>query len=350
MLINNRIKSILILVFIFIISISGCSQVNESPGANSINSEQGRIENKNCQEKTIAGVKKDFILSIVPELEFYNPETSPLPGIPLIAHIEGTGIPEHFYLHWSTNQGSFMLLDHKSQVTELGSDACMEYIGKIYWSPLGNQDSCDGLQNPVLEIMVKLENSSRDSILAQSVLAVTRTEQGFFTINPSQYVLHYGEYCSKKQNEFSIKVGDSIIALNDWEDEIDLKGILGNPINEETVELGQEADTFSGSLVKVLYYEGLMIKLFSPSHNKEEFWVMEIVVSNKNYGTFSGIRIGDNLQELKEIYPGLTIAENGSADENNCAYELADRENYNYMFFEVCNGIVSQIRIMHEMP
>ena len=71
--------------------------------------------------------------------------------------------------------------------------------------------------------------------------------------------------------EYSITIGDDYIALRDWEDTVDIYGLLGEPASQEVEVLGQGADTFAGSYIKTLKYENLEIKLFSPHDNGQSF-------------------------------------------------------------------------------
>lgn len=159
-------------------------------------------------------------------------------------------------------------------------------------------------------------------------------------------------YPYERFEEFSVKAkaGDDFIALKDWDDKVDLHSLLGETINEKTEILGDSADTFSGSFVKTMQYEGLEIILFSPKDNGSSFWIMEIIVTGEEYSTYEGIEIGGSLELLKEIYPSLYMLEDGRTDDNNCAYEIADMEEYNYLRFEVSDGIITEIRIYHDIP
>lgn len=150
--------------------------------------------------------------------------------------------------------------------------------------------------------------------------------------------------------EYSVIVGDGFIALRDWDNAIDITGLLGEPLSEEVIVLDQDSDTFSGSYLKTIRYDGLEIKLFSPKDNGNSFWIMEITISGGEYTTFQGIKIGDPLESLKDKYPSISNVEDGRTDDNNRAYEISDIENYNYLRFEVGNGLVSQIRLFHMSP
>lgn len=154
----------------------------------------------------------------------------------------------------------------------------------------------------------------------------------------------------ERLKDLSIRVGNNIITLLDWDNEINLYELLGKPLSEDIQELGQVADTFAGSFIKTLNYDGLRVRLFSPKDNGKTFWVMEIVVSGGVYKTFRGIKVGDSLQEVKEKYPHVSKVKDGRVSDNNCAYEIVGVEGYNYLRFEILNGTVSEIRIFHEMP
>ena len=77
---------------------------------------------------------------------------------------------------------------------------------------------------------------------------------------------------------------------------------------------------------------------------------MEILVLKNGIITNRGIQIGDSIKLLKEKYPSISKVKDGRTDDNNCSYEIADRERYCYLRFEVNKGIVSQIRLFHELP
>ena len=149
--------------------------------------------------------------------------------------------------------------------------------------------------------------------------------------------------------DYSINVNDEVIAIRDWYDDIDLYKILGDPLSEDIQKL-ESADTLSSSFIKTLKYEGLEIGLFSPSDNGITFWILDIKVYSNLYSTFKGIKVGDSLETLKNRYPLITKILDGRTDDNNYAYEIADRERYLYQQFEVESGIIQQIHIFHLIP
>ncbi|OQA06592.1 MAG: hypothetical protein BWY65_02158 [Firmicutes bacterium ADurb.Bin373] len=114
--------------------------------------------------------------------------------------------------------------------------------------------------------------------------------------------------------------------------------------------LGSEADTFSGSHVKTLKYEGVVAKLFSPKDNGKEFWLMSVDLTSPKLQTPRAITVGSALAQLKEAYKGIEIFKDGRTDANNCAYEFCAREEYKYMIFEVEKGVVKEIKLYAELP
>jgi hypothetical protein len=113
--------------------------------------------------------------------------------------------------------------------------------------------------------------------------------------------------------------------------------------------LGSTADTHSGSHIKTLKYEGLTVQLFSPEDNGKEFWIMNMLLTNERLKTPGGITVGSTLADLKGAYKDLEIKPDGRTDIDNCAYRLS-RERYEYMEFEVEEGIVKEIKLYVELP
>jgi hypothetical protein len=148
--------------------------------------------------------------------------------------------------------------------------------------------------------------------------------------------------------EFSLKIAeDKYITLKDYEQEMNIEEFLGQPLNVNIEMLGSGSDTFEGSLVKTIDYEGLTLKLFAPETN---FWLMEAYVTNEQFETFREISVGDSLTQLKEVYETLEQIPDGRTDINNAAYLFKDDMHYNYLMFEIKDGVIEFIRMYHEMP
>ena len=145
-------------------------------------------------------------------------------------------------------------------------------------------------------------------------------------------------------NEFSVVFGDKYISLKDWDKDNYVAGILGKPIEETTKILGSGADTFAGTSVKTLKYQGLIITLF----RGREYWITMMVMTDGQYQTYRGITIGSTVSELKQAYENVIQALDGRTDINNCAYTFNDQERY--IWFEVGKGVIKEIKLYVEIP
>ena len=141
-----------------------------------------------------------------------------------------------------------------------------------------------------------------------------------------------------EKSDFTIWDGSKSISLYDREDVINLKGILGKPKSEKTEQLGPGSDTFNGSFVKKLSYDGIELQLFAPKGNEKAFWIYGIVVTGKGFTTVKGFRVDNSLSELKKLYPNIETAKDGRQDENNCAYETSKSDECSYLTFEIKGG------------
>jgi hypothetical protein len=148
-------------------------------------------------------------------------------------------------------------------------------------------------------------------------------------------------------NDFSLSINNAIITLNDWDYEVNLDEVLGDPVSQNVEELGDGADTHTGSFIKRVKYDGLQFELFSPKQNGKDFWIMTMEIFKKGYKTPRGIEIGNTVEAVMNAYPGIEIALDGRTNPNNCAYEISNEEQYNYLRLDVKEGLVSGMKIYH---
>jgi len=151
-------------------------------------------------------------------------------------------------------------------------------------------------------------------------------------------------------DEYSLMADNRPITLTDWYKESDLSALLGKLVSEDNEVLGSTADTYSGSHIKTLKYDGIVAKLFSPKDNGKEFWLMSLDLTSSKLQTPSGITVGSTLAQLKEAYKGIETFPDGRTDANNCAYRVGTREGYKHITFEVEKGIVKEIKLFVELP
>lgn len=116
-------------------------------------------------------------LYIDAELDFYAPTMSMVPGLPLKGRSEADNTIQDLRYHWITEYGSFLSWGDDGATGELGSDFFNSgYI--IYWTPLLSRQLDIGKE---FEIILKLEDSDGITVLAEEVIIIKVTEEGFIT-------------------------------------------------------------------------------------------------------------------------------------------------------------------------
>ena len=105
------------------------------------------------------------------------------------------------------------------------------------------------------------------------------------------------------QNEangnFFVKGKNGVVSLGELDNKIDLEKVLGNKLSERIDKLDEGADTFAGSYVKNIEFEGVKVTLVSPSNNDQTFWVQNMLITSKDYEVLKGIKVGDSLEHVK---------------------------------------------------
>ena len=163
--------------------------------------------------------------------------------------------------------------------------------------------------------------------------------------------LTLGEYEVKKpsvqQYHYSLVFGGNVISLKTRD--IDrIYDVLGSPISEATEHLGEEADTFAGSSIKTLEYEGLTFKLFAPRGEEPSYWLMSIDSTGAGVETTRGIQIGSAFEELNKAYNNLEEVPDGNTEKRR--FRISNQSEYEYMEFEILDGMVVRIRLYVELP
>lgn len=154
---------------------------------------------------------------------------------------------------------------------------------------------------------------------------------------------------SRVNQDFSVKINDTILTLQTWDDEVDLIKLLGTPRSQNTRTL-QDADTLTGSFLKEMKFAGLEMQLFSPKQNGKSFWIMNMRLTDPTYVTARGLRVGMVLGDLKMIYPNIQNVTNGNDDPDQAIYRIGTLETLDYAEYTVENGIVKQIDLYNEIP
>ncbi len=149
---------------------------------------------------------------------------------------------------------------------------------------------------------------------------------------------------------YSLLADNQPVTLGRYYNEEELGAILGKPVFQIVEALDSTADTYAGSFIKTLKYEGLVMEMFSPRDDGKNFWLMSVDTTSANLCTPRGISAGSTLGQLKKAYSAIEIAPDGRTDANNCAYRIGGAAEYKNITFEVEKGIVSQIKMSVVFP
>ncbi|MFA5528053.1 MAG: hypothetical protein WC996_05505 [Peptostreptococcales bacterium] len=153
----------------------------------------------------------------------------------------------------------------------------------------------------------------------------------------------------QKMSEFSILFGEHEIALKDWDNEVNIEEIFGEPLEVKSEILGPNSDTFNGSFMKEITYSGIKFVMFSPKDNGKNYYILSMNIMDNSIETKRGIRVGDTLEKLNEVYPELKPVLDGREDTQNRGYKIEEGA-YDYINFEVKDGSIIHIKIYHEFP
>lgn len=187
-------------------------------------------------------------------------------------------------------------------------------------------------------------NTKEIAIVGGTHVFVDESQNKSYSLDKERFVAFVERHKKLQAGVFSLWMGNAYLKLGDWDDQVHIEGLLGRPVADTLEVLGNAADTHSGSLLKTLDYDGLQLELFSPKQNGETFWIMSMTASMAGYRTPEDIEVGHALEDLRTAYPGIEMALDGRTDPHNGAYQI-DREMYDFLRFEVEDGIISEIRI-----
>ena len=152
---------------------------------------------------------------------------------------------------------------------------------------------------------------------------------------------------STKNPDYGIVFSGGEVRLFAYEDEMDLEKIFGQPLVEETEEL-TNADTFTGSYIKRLSYVDTELILFSPIHDGERFYLLNLSTTADDVSTARGIRLGDSLSSVQQAYPKLTRSPDGTTGSDGQYEVMFPYEAYTYLHFIIEQDVVVKIRLFHE--
>ncbi|MDF1618612.1 hypothetical protein [Petrocella sp. FN5] len=149
------------------------------------------------------------------------------------------------------------------------------------------------------------------------------------------------------ENEFRlITHKKTSLGIMSWDDQISIPDILGDHQTEIVETIGQGGDTFEGSKLKTIEYEGLTVILLSPKDNGKTYYVMRMDITNNLYETYRGIKVGDSFQRLENTYPEIEQVETGDTLQDT--YRFTDHS-YRYIEFIIVDDLVAFIEIGMEL-
>ncbi|MBV1758866.1 MAG: hypothetical protein KMY55_13630 [Dethiosulfatibacter sp.] len=143
-----RKKLLVFIVFIIVISITGCSDDNNG-------------------------------LSINPDIYEYTPAMSSVPGIALTATFQRDLKNKNYKFHWMTEQGTFLTWhnDGKGRIEVLGNDIKTN-VHKVYWTV----DLDQIIEETSFTIYLTVENLDTDEIMYETNINILQQKEGYFSI------------------------------------------------------------------------------------------------------------------------------------------------------------------------
>ncbi|WP_199616294.1 hypothetical protein [Paenibacillus alkalitolerans] len=120
-----------------------------------------------------------------------------------------------------------------------------------------------------------------------------------------------------------------------------LYNLLGEPNQEREWKTGKGADSYSGMPHREMIYNGIKLLMIDLEKN-DRFTVIDIEVKSDEYPTFHGVKVGDDINRLIEIYPNIKKETDGSYLYHNHAI-------YNAVF-EFKDEKIALIRLYTELP
>lgn len=144
--------------------------------------------------------------------------------------------------------------------------------------------------------------------------------------------------------EFSFQFANVSLTLRESGIEEKIAELPFEFISDTVEELGEGSDTFAGSFLKTVKYEGLELSLFAPKDNPEYFWIMQMTASAPGIYTYRGIQVGDTKGTMLDIYPEAALIPGTEI----FRYAIGDFEELTFTLSE--NEIISHISLTYYMP
>jgi hypothetical protein len=145
----------------------------------------------------------------------------------------------------------------------------------------------------------------------------------------------------EKKYDYAVMIGSTRVGVSDNVNEQQLISLLGDPISEKTEVSGPEAFPYAGLTFKTKEYDGLTIVICKAKD--EKYYIINMTVKSENYPTSLGIKVGDTVEKLKEIYP---VEEKESQDPTKIIYYYFEGESGGWaMQFEVSDDKITEFNL-----
>ncbi len=142
--------------------------------------------------------------------------------------------------------------------------------------------------------------------------------------------------------EFGVSNGPVSLRLRDLKKNINLRP-LGTPNDTLTREMTLITDPHKGSTVQEYKYEDINLEFFTPKGSTES-WLMAMDIKGGNWSTARGIRVGDSITDLKNMYP--KASNELSEDKTLYSYNVDN----SVLTFAILDDKVSRIRVQYNVP
>lgn len=143
--------------------------------------------------------------------------------------------------------------------------------------------------------------------------------------------------------EFTFTDGSTNLRLREPRSRINMSA-LGNPTDTLTRELTLASDTHQGSTVTEYKYENINLVYFTPKGSNDP-WLMTVEIKGGPWATARGIKVGDSVADLKNMYPKIADW-NDDKKEYQYVYSLED----SVLLFGVADDKVRRIKIEYNIP
>ena len=143
--------------------------------------------------------------------------------------------------------------------------------------------------------------------------------------------------------EFGTTSGTRTLRLRDWRSKMDFKA-LGTPTDTLSRVLTLGSDTHQGSTVIEYKYNDINLEYFLPKGGNDA-WLKTIEIKGGDWATARGIKVGDSVADIRNMYPKLNEMTDGKSD-----YQYTYQLEESVVMFGIQDDKVSRIKIEYNIP